>query len=94
MGEFNFILGTDNTEFVQGDTQVTCHGHESGTCELEFPHRMGGKGCYYNEDERYCEACMNEACEYHGNYGYVYDDREEALTIGERNPSLAGKYVR
>ncbi len=90
--QFNLILGAVSTRFVRG-TRITCHGSESGACDLDFPHRMGSDGCYYNEDDRHCEACLNEACEYHDFYGYVYDEREEALTVGERNPSLAGRYV-
>ena len=91
---FNFIIGAENTEFVKSEKQITCHGHESSACELFFPHRMGSKGCHYNEDDRFCEACMNESCEYHWFYGVPgYDEREEALTIGERNIGLAGRYV-
>ena len=101
---FNFILGTEETKFVESDKQITCHGHENGSCDLFFPHRMGSKGCHYNEDDRFCEACMNESCEYHNNYGAPiaysdwgdpiwYDERSEALTVGERNPGLAGRLV-
>lgn len=92
---FNLILGVENTQFVHGNTQVTCYGHLSGSCELEFPHRMGSKGCYYNEDDRLCDACLDEACDFHDNYGpdVWYYEQSEALTAGERNPSLARGYA-
>jgi len=63
-----------------GRTQITC------TClGYDFPHRIGGGECDYNEDQVYCGSCDSGFCEYHGMHEHIL---YEGMSATVRNPSL------
>ncbi len=64
------------------------HGKTHMTCwcpGYDFPHRLGGGECDYNEDQAYCGSCDSGFCEYHGMHEHIL---YEGLSAAYRNPNL------
>ena len=86
MRERQYYVGWE-TKFVDNGKQVTCYGHKTGYCELEFPHRLGSDGCGFHKESDHCDQCDSGFCDYHHYIcPHYYDD--ESFTAQERNPGL------